>query len=105
VRPDTNSLKSNTFKSFVFNSRQTVILLQFPRVQRRIEVRRSRAEAVRRTAMENTLAFAEVAGAIIGAIGLALGLEWLTLSGLIRLMPRAAHSQIQDEKVVVSQRR
>ena len=55
--------------------------------------------------MENTVAFAEIAGAIIGAIGLALGLEWLTLSGLIRLMPRTAHSQIQEEKVVVSQRR
>jgi hypothetical protein len=55
--------------------------------------------------MESTLAFAEIAGAIIGAIGLALGLEWLTLSGLIRLMPRAAHSQIHEEKAVVSHRR
>ena len=55
--------------------------------------------------MENTVAFAEIAGAIIGAIGLALGLEWLTLNGLIRLMPRAAHSQVQEEKVVVSHRR
>ena len=55
--------------------------------------------------MENTVAFAEIAGAIIGAIGLALGLEWLTLNGLIRLMPRAVRSQVQEEKVVVSQRR
>ena len=55
--------------------------------------------------MESTLAFAEIAGAIIGAIGLALGLEWLTLNGLIRLMPRAAHSRVHEEKVIVSQRR
>lgn len=38
--------------------------------------------------MENTIGFVEVAGAIIGAIGLALGLEWLTLNSLMRLMPR-----------------
>jgi hypothetical protein len=105
VSCDTNSLKSNAFNSFVFNRDRLVLLLQFPNLQRRTKVRRSRAEAVRRTAMENTVAFAEIAGAIIGAIGLALGLEWLTLSGLIRLMPRTAHSQIQEEKVVVSQRR
>ena len=55
--------------------------------------------------MESTIAFAEIAGAIIGAIGLALGLEWFTLNSLMRLMPRTAHSQIQEEKVVVSQRR
>jgi hypothetical protein len=38
--------------------------------------------------MEGFIRFAEVAGAIIAAFGLAMGLEWLTLSGLIRLMPR-----------------
>lgn len=38
--------------------------------------------------MESTIGIAEVAGAIIGAIGLALGLEWLTLNSLMRLMPR-----------------
>jgi hypothetical protein len=39
-------------------------------------------------AMDGFIRFAEVAGAIIAALGLAMGLEWLTLSGLIRLMPR-----------------
>jgi hypothetical protein len=51
--------------------------------------------------MESTLGFAEVAGAIIGAVGLALGLEWITLNSLMRLMPRA-NNQMQEEKVVIS---
>ncbi len=37
--------------------------------------------------MDNFIAFAEVAGAIIAAMGLAMWLEWLTLNGLMRLMP------------------
>ena len=34
------------------------------------------------------LQFAEVASAIIAAMGLAMCLEWLTLNGLLRLMPK-----------------
>jgi hypothetical protein len=37
--------------------------------------------------MGNFSGFAEVTGAILGALGLALGLEWATLNGLFRLMP------------------
>ncbi|MFY9689728.1 MAG: hypothetical protein WA369_02470 [Candidatus Acidiferrales bacterium] len=37
--------------------------------------------------MESLIEFAEVTGAVIGALGLALGLEWATLNGLFRLMP------------------
>ena len=37
--------------------------------------------------MNNFIAFAEVAGAIIAALGLALGLEWVGLYGLTSLMP------------------
>ena len=37
--------------------------------------------------MENLIAFAEVAGAIIAAMGLAMGIEWMTLNGLMRAMP------------------
>ncbi|HEX4001655.1 MAG TPA: hypothetical protein VHX36_03350 [Candidatus Acidoferrales bacterium] len=37
--------------------------------------------------MESLIGFAEVTGAVIGALGLALGLEWATLNGLFRLMP------------------
>jgi hypothetical protein len=37
--------------------------------------------------MENFIGFAEVAGAIIAALGLALGLEWVGLYGLTSLMP------------------
>ena len=45
--------------------------------------------------MESMIGFAEVAGAILAALGLALALEWATLSGLFRLMPAR---QRKDEK-------
>jgi len=49
--------------------------------------------ARRKAAMNNFIAFAEVAGAIIAALGLALGLEWVGLYGLTSLMPvRRDHS-------------
>jgi hypothetical protein len=37
--------------------------------------------------MGGFIGFAEVVGAIIAAIGLAMGLEWIALNGLLRLMP------------------
>ena len=37
--------------------------------------------------MGSFIAFAEVTGAMIGALGLALALEWAALYGLTRLMP------------------
>jgi hypothetical protein len=37
--------------------------------------------------MDSFIAFAEVVGAIIAAMGLAMWLEWLTLNGLLHLMP------------------
>ncbi|HTZ99138.1 MAG TPA: hypothetical protein VMB02_02330 [Candidatus Aquilonibacter sp.] len=37
--------------------------------------------------MDSFIGFAEVTAAILGALGLALGLEWVTLTGLFRLMP------------------
>ena len=37
--------------------------------------------------MDGLMGFAEVVGAVIAAMGLAMGLEWLTLSGLMHLMP------------------
>lgn len=37
--------------------------------------------------MDSFIAFAEVAGAIIAAMGLAMWLEWMTLNGLMHLMP------------------
>jgi hypothetical protein len=43
--------------------------------------------ARRKTAMDSFIGFAEVAGAIIAALGLALGLEWVGLYGLTSLMP------------------
>jgi hypothetical protein len=50
--------------------------------------------ARRKAAMNNFIAFAEVAGAIIAALGLALALEWVGLYGLTSLMPvRRDHSR------------
>ncbi|HKV03908.1 MAG TPA: hypothetical protein VJO53_02250 [Candidatus Acidoferrales bacterium] len=37
--------------------------------------------------MSNFIDFAEIAGAVIAALGLALGLEWVGLYGLTSLMP------------------
>jgi len=56
--------------------------------------------------MDSFIAFAEVVGAIIAAMGLAMWLEWLTLNGLLHLMPgqRTPHSSTtrQDESRVAS---
>ena len=38
--------------------------------------------------MANFIIFAEISSAIIVAIGLALGLEWLSLHWLMRMMPQ-----------------
>ena len=47
--------------------------------------------------MEGFVGFAEVAGAILAALGLALGLEWIGLYGLTSMMPmRRNHSR--DER-------
>jgi hypothetical protein len=40
--------------------------------------------------MNSFMEFAVFAGAIIASIGLALGLEWLSMTGLFQLMPRHA---------------
>jgi hypothetical protein len=37
--------------------------------------------------MDSFIGFAEVAGVVIAALGLALGLEWVGLYGLTSLMP------------------
>lgn len=37
--------------------------------------------------MVSFAAFAGISGAIIAAVGLALGLEWFGVNGLLRLMP------------------
>ncbi len=37
--------------------------------------------------MDSFIGFAEIAGVIIAALGLALGLEWVGLYGLTSLMP------------------
>jgi hypothetical protein len=43
--------------------------------------------------MNSFIGFAEVTGAIIAALGLALGLEWVSLYGLTSMMPmRRNHS-------------
>ncbi len=37
--------------------------------------------------MDNIFAVAEIVGAILAAMGLAMWLEWLTLNGLMHVMP------------------
>jgi len=48
--------------------------------------------------MGGFIEFAEVTGAVLGALGLALGLEWATLNGLIRLMPISAQGKTAQVK-------
>ena len=43
--------------------------------------------------MNGFIEYAAFAGAIISSIGLALGLEWLGLNGLFRLMPHRAQER------------
>lgn len=44
--------------------------------------------------MENAIAIAELAGAVLGSFSLAVLLEWLCLRGLMQLMPaRAAQAR------------
>jgi hypothetical protein len=50
------------------------------------------------SAMENFIEFAGIASAIVASMGLAMGLEWLTLNGLLRLMPRRAPKPLEDEE-------
>ncbi len=38
--------------------------------------------------MENFITYAEITSAIIAGIGLALGLEWLSLHWFMRVMPQ-----------------
>jgi len=57
-------------------------------MERAVQCAHLQAQLKRMTAMESFIGFAEVAGAIVAALGLALGLEWVGLYGLTRLMPR-----------------
>ena len=47
--------------------------------------------------MNVTFAVAEIAGAVIGAIGLALALEWFTLNKILHAMPKE-HAPVQHGK-------
>ena len=47
--------------------------------------------------MDSFVGFAEIAGAIIAALGLALGLEWVGLYGLTSIMP-ARRDQPRDRE-------
>jgi hypothetical protein len=48
--------------------------------------------------MENFIGFAEVAGTIIAALGLALGLEWVGLYGLTSMMPARPAERRQNQQ-------
>jgi hypothetical protein len=42
--------------------------------------------------MISFISFAEITGAVLAAFALAVGLEWMGLQGLIRLMPARGNS-------------
>lgn len=43
--------------------------------------------------MASITAFAEIAGAVVASVGLALGLEWISLNWLMRAMPGRTRSE------------
>jgi hypothetical protein len=49
--------------------------------------------------MENTIGFAAVAGAIFVSFAVALGMEWLSLVLLMKLMPARANSQTVAQRM------
>jgi hypothetical protein len=49
--------------------------------------------------MDTFLGFAEIAGAIIAALGLALGLEWVGLYGLTSMMPSRREQRSNRQQV------
>lgn len=48
--------------------------------------------------MSGFISFAEVTGAILASLGVALALEWYGLNGLMRLLPAARSSSTPDER-------
>ena len=46
--------------------------------------------------MDSFIAFAEVTGALLAALGLALVLEWYGLNGLMQLMPATRRHPPRD---------
>jgi len=48
--------------------------------------------------MDSFIGFAEVAGAIIAALGLALALEWVGMYGLTSMMPTRRHHQRNEHQ-------
>ena len=49
--------------------------------------------------MDNFIGFAEIAGVILAALGLALGLEWVGLYGLTSLMPMRRTDRRDGQRV------
>jgi len=49
--------------------------------------------------MNGFIGFAEIAGAIIAALGLALGLEWVGLYGLTSIMPARREQPRNGQRV------
>ncbi len=48
--------------------------------------------------MNGFIAFAEVTGAIVASVGIALALEWCGLNGLMRLLPAARRDSAPVER-------
>jgi hypothetical protein len=48
--------------------------------------------------MNGFIAFAEVTGAILASLGIALAIEWFGLNGLMRLLPAARHGSTPGDR-------
>ncbi len=48
--------------------------------------------------MNGFIAFAEVTGAILASLGVALAIEWYGLNGLMRLLPAARRGSAPSER-------
>lgn len=48
--------------------------------------------------MHSVTAFVEIAGAVMASVALAIGLEWLSLSWLMRAMPGRSRSDIEKRR-------
>jgi len=85
------SRPSDAVSAFASIRPQLVVRLHLVRAQGAATQRRAPVQN-KDTAMGNFIEFAEVAGAVIAAFGLALGLEWVSLYGLTSIMP-GRHNQ------------
>jgi hypothetical protein len=83
--------KATAYPRAIFG--QTSAFTQRAGWERMLETSRPHMKKEGETAMENSIGFAAVAGAIFVSFAVALGIEWLSLVLLMKMMPAHATSQ------------